>query len=110
MGIHCVKFHGHCSKSIDEGIEVGISETAPKLQTLKFKQHWSGHKICDRLGEAFLEYLRDEFSEYPFSTSDDDDKVSRHKGEKAKIEKYSLGALVLPPYSSLKLPGQKDAI
>ncbi|KIK72289.1 hypothetical protein PAXRUDRAFT_118983, partial [Paxillus rubicundulus Ve08.2h10] len=84
--------------------------TALKLQTSKFKQHWSGRKVCDRLGEAFMEYLQDEFDEYPFSTNDEDDKVSGHKGEKAKMEKDSFGALILPPYSSLKLPGQKDAI
>ncbi|KIK73370.1 hypothetical protein PAXRUDRAFT_178624 [Paxillus rubicundulus Ve08.2h10] len=32
------------------------------------------------------------------------------KGEKVKMEKDPIGALVLPPYSSLKLPGQKDAM
>ncbi|KIK75110.1 hypothetical protein PAXRUDRAFT_19274 [Paxillus rubicundulus Ve08.2h10] len=94
---------------MDKGIEVGILETAPKLQTLNFKQHRSGCKVCDRLGEAFMEYLWDEFDPV-INADDEDDKVSRHKGEKAKMEKDSLGTLILPPYSSLKLPGQKDAI
>ncbi|KIK77958.1 hypothetical protein PAXRUDRAFT_17154 [Paxillus rubicundulus Ve08.2h10] len=109
MGVHCVIFHGHHSNSMDKGIEVGISETAPKLQTLEFKQHQFGHKICDRLGEAFMEYLQDEFNPV-LNADDEDDKVSGHKGEKVEMEKDSLGALILPPYSSLKLPGQKDAI
>ncbi|KIK75532.1 hypothetical protein PAXRUDRAFT_109167, partial [Paxillus rubicundulus Ve08.2h10] len=97
MGVHCMIFHGHHSNSMDEGIEVGTSETAPKLQTLKFKQHQSGCKVCDRLDPVL-------------NADDEDDKVSRHKGEKAKMEKDSLGALILPPYSSSSLPGQKDAI
>ncbi|KIK77310.1 hypothetical protein PAXRUDRAFT_167298 [Paxillus rubicundulus Ve08.2h10] len=104
MGIHCMIFHGHCSNSMDKGIW-----TAPKLQTSKFKQHWSGHKVCDRLGEDFMEYLQDEFNPV-LNADDEDDEVSQHKGEKAKMEKVSLGTLVLPPYNSLKLPGQKDAI
>ncbi|KIK72198.1 hypothetical protein PAXRUDRAFT_22274 [Paxillus rubicundulus Ve08.2h10] len=109
MGVHCVIFHGHRSNSMDEGIEVGISETAHKLQTSKFKQHQSGQKVCDRLGEAFMEYLQDEFDPV-LNADDEDDKVSGHKGEKDKMEKDSIGTLVLSPYSSLKLPGQKDAI
>ncbi|KIK71772.1 hypothetical protein PAXRUDRAFT_22854 [Paxillus rubicundulus Ve08.2h10] len=56
-----------------------------------------------------MEYLWDEFDP-AVDVDDEDDKVSGHKGEKAKIEKDSLGALILPPYSSLKLPRQKDAI
>ncbi|KIK80216.1 hypothetical protein PAXRUDRAFT_15908 [Paxillus rubicundulus Ve08.2h10] len=56
-----------------------------------------------------MEYLQDEFNPV-LNADDEDDKVSGHKGEKAKMEKDSLGALILPPYSSLKLPGQKDAI
>ncbi|KIK77987.1 hypothetical protein PAXRUDRAFT_17139 [Paxillus rubicundulus Ve08.2h10] len=94
---------------MDKGIEVGILETAPKLQTLKFKQHWSGHKVCDRMGKDFMKYLWDEFNPV-LNADDEDDMLSRHKGEKAKMEKDSLSTLVLPPYSSLKLPGQKDAI
>ncbi|KIK73499.1 hypothetical protein PAXRUDRAFT_178259 [Paxillus rubicundulus Ve08.2h10] len=106
MGVHCVIFHDHRSNSTEGGIEVGISETAPKLQGAKLKHHQSGHKICDKLGEAFMEYLRDEYVD----TDNEGDKVSGHKGEKAKMENNSLRALILPPYSSLKLPGQKDAI
>ncbi|KIK73822.1 hypothetical protein PAXRUDRAFT_20470 [Paxillus rubicundulus Ve08.2h10] len=107
MGVHCVIFHGHHSNSTKGGIEIRISETSHKLQGAKFKHHQSGHKNCDKLGEAFMEYLRDE---YAVDTDDEGDKVSGHKGEKAKMEKNSLGALALPPYSSLKLPGQKDII
>ncbi|KIK72353.1 hypothetical protein PAXRUDRAFT_180838 [Paxillus rubicundulus Ve08.2h10] len=57
MGVHCVIFHGHHSNSTKGGIEVGTSETVPKLQGGKFKHHQSHHKICDKLGEAFMEYL-----------------------------------------------------
>ncbi|KIK75926.1 hypothetical protein PAXRUDRAFT_18567 [Paxillus rubicundulus Ve08.2h10] len=56
-----------------------------------------------------MKYLWDEFDP-AVDVDDEDDKVGGHKGEKAKMEKDSLGALILPPYSSLKLPGQKDAI
>ncbi|KIK79473.1 hypothetical protein PAXRUDRAFT_161214 [Paxillus rubicundulus Ve08.2h10] len=104
MGVHCVIFHGHRSNSTKGGIE-----TAPKLQGAKFKHHQSGHKICDKLGEAFMEYLQDEYDPV-VDTDNEGDKVSGHKGEKAKMEKNSLGALVLPPYNSLKLPWQKDVI
>ncbi|KIK92466.1 hypothetical protein PAXRUDRAFT_13220 [Paxillus rubicundulus Ve08.2h10] len=88
MGVYFMIFHGHHSNSMDKGIDVGISETAPKLQTSKVKQHKSGHKVYDRLGEAFMEYLWDEFD-------DEDDKFSKHKGEKAK---NSIDTLVFPPY------------
>ncbi|KIK73928.1 hypothetical protein PAXRUDRAFT_20372 [Paxillus rubicundulus Ve08.2h10] len=56
-----------------------------------------------------MEYLQDEFDPV-LNADDEDDKVSGHKGEKDKMEKDSIGTLVLSPYSSLKLPGQKDAI
>ncbi|KIK72276.1 hypothetical protein PAXRUDRAFT_22175 [Paxillus rubicundulus Ve08.2h10] len=56
-----------------------------------------------------MEYLRDGFDPV-VDADDEDDKVGGCKGEKVKMGKDTLAALVLPPYSSLKLPGQKDAI
>ncbi|KIK76345.1 hypothetical protein PAXRUDRAFT_18283 [Paxillus rubicundulus Ve08.2h10] len=51
-----------------------------------------------------MEYLWDQFDPV-LNADNEDNKVSGHKGEKAKVEKDSLGALIPPPYSSLKLPG-----
>ncbi|KIK80215.1 hypothetical protein PAXRUDRAFT_15911 [Paxillus rubicundulus Ve08.2h10] len=55
-----------------------------------------------------MEYLRDEFDP-AIDIDDENDKVGGLKGEKVNLEKDSLGYLILPPYSSLKLPGQKMA-
>ncbi|KIK72607.1 hypothetical protein PAXRUDRAFT_180342 [Paxillus rubicundulus Ve08.2h10] len=111
MGIHCVIFHGHCSNSMDKGIEVGIHQSSSRTSLAeKFVMGWVklSWNICG-MNLVSIHFLQVQQRETD-SSDDEDDKVSGHKGERAKMEKDSLGALVLPPYSSLKLPGQKDAI
>ncbi|KIJ15713.1 hypothetical protein PAXINDRAFT_11305 [Paxillus involutus ATCC 200175] len=95
MGVHCVIFHGH--RSVDGGVEVGISETAPKQQGVKFKQHLSGRKNCNKLDPEL-------------STNEEEDGISGDKGEKVVLKKSEAGDLILPDHGSLKLPGQKDVI
>ncbi|KIJ12242.1 hypothetical protein PAXINDRAFT_14866 [Paxillus involutus ATCC 200175] len=107
MGVHCVIFHGH--RSVEGGVEVGTSETAPKQQGVKFKQHLSGCKNCDTLSEAFMAYLQDEFDP-ELATDEEEDCVGSKKGEKVVLKKSETGDLILPDCGALKLPGQKDTI
>ncbi|KAF9218178.1 hypothetical protein BS17DRAFT_770864, partial [Gyrodon lividus] len=90
----------------------------PKQQGVKFKQHLSGHKNCDKLGEAFVIYLRDLVSDhFPAislnpepSANEEEEGISSSKGEKVDLKKSEAGYLILPDCSTLKLPGQKDVI
>ncbi|KAF9225094.1 hypothetical protein BS17DRAFT_765744 [Gyrodon lividus] len=98
MGVHCVIFHGH--HSAEGGVEVGILETVPKQQGVKFKQHLSGRKNCDKL----------DFPAISLKLSTNEDGISGSKGEKVDLKKSEAGYLILPDRSALKLPGQKDVI